>query len=121
LFSEEIDHLLLPDDQVIIYRVMQEVFTNIEKHAHAKNISLNVERQGDLLSFSITDDGEGFDLEQVLSAGHSQRGFGLATMVERARMLGGSLTVWSDQGKGTRVTLSVPVGTVDNQCRRHTA
>jgi signal transduction histidine kinase len=45
LFTEDIDHLLLPGDQVIIYRVIQEAFTNIEKHAHAKNISLSVERQ----------------------------------------------------------------------------
>ena len=61
------------------------------------------------MSFVVEDDGKGFDVNEAVTKEASGRGFGLATMDERARMLGGSLSVWSEQGKGTRITLGISV------------
>lgn len=105
----DVDALVSRNAQVILYRIIQQALTNAEKHAHAKHVSLSVERQGDRLSFVVEDDGEGFEVDEALMRSPGERGLGLATMQERAWMLGGSLSVWSEKGKGTRVTLGVPV------------
>jgi signal transduction histidine kinase len=106
----DLDDLFSRDAQVILYRVVQEAFTNVEKHAaDATSVSLSVERHDDRVCFIVTDDGRGFDVERALTMESSDSGCGLATMDERARMLGGSLAVSSAEGRGTRVTLSVPL------------
>jgi signal transduction histidine kinase len=68
-----------------------------------------VEKHEDRASFLIRDDGKGFDLNQVLRKDLFRKGLGLATMAERARMLGGFLDLRSQEGKGTQVTISVPL------------
>jgi two-component system sensor histidine kinase UhpB len=93
----------------VVYRIVQQALTNAARHSEAPHISLTVKRQGDLLSFVVSDDGHGFDVSDVLLADATRRGLGLATMQERALMVGGSLGVWSEVGKGTRITLGVPV------------
>ena len=105
----DIDHLFSENAQTIIYRVLQEALTNIGRHAHAKNVSVRIKRQGDEASFSIEDDGIGFDAIRAATANSDERGSGLAIMEERAWMLGGSLEIWSEEGKGTRITLRVPL------------
>jgi PAS domain S-box-containing protein len=105
----DIDHRFSRQDQVNIYRIFQEVFTNIGKHSHAKNVTVAVEKHEDRASFLIRDDGKGFDLKQVLRKDLFRKGLGLATMAERARMLGGFLDLRSQEGKGTQVTISVPL------------
>ncbi len=57
----------------------------------------------------VEDNGTGFDLENVVTRDAPDRGLGLAIMGERAQMLGGSITIWSEQGKGTRITIAVPL------------
>ena len=105
----DIDHLFSENAQTIIYRVLQEALTNIGRHAHAKNVSVRIKRQGDEASFSIEDDGIGFDAIRAATANSDERGSGLAIMEERAWMLRGSLEIWSEEGKGTRITLRVPL------------
>lgn len=105
-----VDHLFSSGSQIMIYRVFQEALTNIGKHARAGRVSVRISHDTDSVSFSIEDDGRGFDLESARVKGDPNRGLGLATMEERARMLGGSLEIRSECGKGTRVTLLVPLG-----------
>jgi signal transduction histidine kinase len=101
----DLDALVPAEARVVVYRIVQEALANAEEHADARRISVSVEHDGDRLYISIQDDGKGFAAETTVL----QRGIGLATMQERARILGGTLSVWSEQGKGTRVTLAVPV------------
>ena len=105
----EIDALLPPDVQVVVYRILQQAMTNACQHSGAAHISLDVERRGPSLVFVVDDDGGGFDAAEVVARDTSERGLGLATMKERARMLGGSLSVWTERGRGTRITLEIPV------------
>ena len=118
----DVDPLVSRNAQVVIYRIIQEALTNVRKHAQAKRVSVHVERHGDRLSFVVEDDGRGFDVQEAVMdvqeavmKDASERGFGLAVMQERARMLGGSLSVWSEAGKGSRITLDVPVQNMRSQ------
>ena len=102
-------HLLPHDDQIMIYRIFQEALTNIGKHAQAGNVVVEVNNGQDGISFRVADDGRGFDVESLSAKKASEKGLGLATMKERARMLGGSLHLSSEPGKGTRIVLNVPL------------
>jgi PAS domain S-box-containing protein len=105
----EVDHFFPKEAQIMIYRIFQEALTNIGKHAHARNASVKVEKDEDRISFVIGDDGKGFDVKHAAMKQGSERGLGLATMNERARMLRGSFDLWSEEGKGTRITLNIPI------------
>ncbi len=111
---DEIDPLLSKEDRLHIYRVIQEALANIVKHANATNVRLDVCREDGHVSISVTDDGIGFDGEIGSADGAPgrrrdiARGFGLASMAERARIIGGTLTVSSARHSGTRILLNVP-------------
>jgi len=110
----DIDHLFSQDAQINIYRILQEALTNIGKHGQAKNVSIVIKKHEDGVSFSVEDDGIGFDVEKAAMVNPDERGLGLAIMDERARMLGGSLELWSEEGKGTRVNLHIPLEKGEN-------
>jgi signal transduction histidine kinase len=105
----DVDTLLSRDVHVVVYRIIQQALTNAGKHAHAQHVSLDVKTQGGWLSFVVEDDGKGFDASEVAMRDPCEKGLGLATMQERARMLGGVVGIWSEKGRGTRVTLDIPV------------
>jgi PAS domain S-box-containing protein len=104
----EIDHLFPRDAQMGIYRILQEALTNISKHAQAKNIIVVIEKNEDGILMRVEDDGKGFDPTKALLKEAAERGWGLATMKERARILGGSLDLWSQEGEGTQISLRIP-------------
>ena len=106
---ENVDHLLPRDDQIMLYRTFQEALTNIGKHAQAGNAVVEVRAGEDRISVLVEDDGRGFDAEALSAKTVSEKGLGLATMNERARMLGGGFHLASEHGKGTRITLSIPI------------
>ena len=88
-----------------IYRIIQESLANIIKHASATKVDLVFQRRSPTsFAFSITDNGKGFDLKVA------SEGIGLASMRERAVMIGGRLEIDSALGVGTLVTLEVPIG-----------
>lgn len=92
--------------QDVIYRITQEALSNIAKHAHAKSVTVSVLEGAHQLTVSITDDGVGFDMTQPAN-GH----FGLMSMRERARVVGGQMTIESDTGHGTTIKVILPIGT----------
>jgi len=105
----DIDHHFSQGAQIAIYRVLQEALTNVGKHAQAQNVSLMIKKHDDnRISFLIEDDGKGFDVTKAMTKDHAEKGLGLATMDERVRMLGGSFEIWSQEGKGTRITFTLP-------------
>jgi signal transduction histidine kinase len=103
----DIDHLFSHEPQIRIYRILQEALTNIGKHAQAKKVSVVIKKEGDGISFTLEDDGRGFDVEQVVTGDAAERGLGLASMDERVRMLGGLLDLRSQEGKGTRISFNI--------------
>lgn len=105
----DIDHLFSQNAQTMIYRILQETLTNIGKHAGAKNVSIAIWNHNGRVSFFVEDDGKGFNVTEAMMRHATERGLGLATMDERARILGGSLDLWSQEGKGTRISFSVPL------------
>lgn len=104
----EIDTLLAHEKQVIIYRIFQEAFHNIRKHAGATRVDVAIRRSGASVVFEIRDDGRGFDSRENARRHVTERGLGLAAMDERARMLGGHLDIRTRRDAGTHIILAIP-------------
>jgi signal transduction histidine kinase len=85
--------------------IVREAVANVLKHAHANSLDVSLRCQTSALDITITDDGTGFALTAPEADGHD----GLANMQMRADELGGSLTIDSAPGKGTRVAMHVPL------------
>lgn len=109
LDMEDIDHLFSREIQVNIYRVFQESFTNISKHADAKEVFIEVKKEGDSISFVVKDDGKGFELNKIINRKFNEKGVGLMAMKERMHMMGGTFEVNSLPGKGTTIKFVVPI------------
>jgi signal transduction histidine kinase len=88
------------------YRIAQEALHNALRHAHAMRVVVRLSRDGGSVALSVSDDGAGFDASAPEGTG---RRLGLASMRERARVVGARLEVSSLPGSGTTVTLTVPV------------
>jgi two-component system sensor histidine kinase DegS len=93
-------------EELAIYRVMQEALQNVHKHAHASAVGMAWSRANDTWVLHVTDDGMGFDL---VKAARHKKSVGLLSMRERAELIGGSLQIQSTPGKGTAVTLQLPI------------
>ncbi len=104
----EVDHLLGKDAQIVVYRILQEALNNIRKHAQATRVSACMKRDHGHVCFVVEDDGKGFDAAKMLND-NGGGGLGLAIMRERVSMLGGALDLRSEEGKGTRISFTVPV------------
>ncbi len=106
---DDVRDLLSPQAQIIIYRVLQESLTNIAKYAQATRVTATIKREDSAVSFSVEDNGGGFNLEEIRVREAGKRGLGLAAMEERLRMLRGTLEIQSRVGSGTRISFRVPV------------
>jgi two-component system sensor histidine kinase DegS len=99
---------LSKDEELQVFRIVQEALQNIQKHARASNVIVRLEANDELIEATIKDDGRGFFPQQVESTTLS--GAGLRGMGERAAAVGGELTVESEPGVGTTVRFSLPRG-----------
>jgi signal transduction histidine kinase/CheY-like chemotaxis protein len=101
---------LSPKLETALFRLTQEALNNIRKHAQAKHIWVNLslaERR--TAALSIRDDGRGFDLESALRAARARGSVGLIQMRERAERAGGTFSLQSAPGKGTRIEVKLPI------------
>jgi len=89
--------------ETIIYRIAQQAIANIERHAHASTVSLELSTKDDGTVLTITDDGVGFDRSCV-----TDDRFGLVSMRERAEHAGGYCSVEGVEGVGTTVNAWIP-------------
>jgi signal transduction histidine kinase len=105
---DEIDHVFTPEIQINIYRIFQESLTNVVKHARASLVSVNVAREDGKVSFTIRDNGRGFNLKQAMSGKVAKKSLGLTAMHERALMARGSLQISSRKGRGTTIAFFIP-------------
>ena len=100
--------LLLPaDEQIILFRIIQEALQNAIKHSEAKNISIAITTKEDHITVTIADDGKGF--ETTMS-----KGLGIRNMTHRVRLLHGTIT-WSNLQPGSLITIELPVKESSNE------
>ncbi len=85
------------------YRITQEALNNATRHATAKKIRVEVERNDRLLMLKIRDDGKGFDMDIARMKAIKTGSLGLISMEERAQLAGGRLQIRSSPGAGTKV------------------
>jgi signal transduction histidine kinase len=93
-----------------VYRIAGEALRNAFRHAQAKQIEVELRYDEWQFSLRVRDDGKGIDPEILTAEGRQGREghFGLPGMSERAKLVGGKLTVWSAPDSGTEIELSVP-------------
>lgn len=93
----------------MLFRIAQEATANIRRHAQASIAELIIEFRDSKVMLSVKDNGNGFDVPQNAGDLASSGKLGLAGMHERTKLLGGSFTLGSRPGKGTILTVEVPV------------
>lgn len=92
--------------KIMMYRLVQECFTNAVKHSCADNLCLEVSRNNGSVYMRLEDDGVGFDVEE---AARKRESFGLSGMRERVALLGGEIDIHTAPGEGTKVSIAIPV------------
>jgi signal transduction histidine kinase len=100
----------IPDPlKVILYRVLQEAMNNIAKHSKANLVSVYLHKRDGDMEMTIEDNGIGFDPQPAPMENPSSKGIGLGSMRERAELSGGTFSLESRQGSGTRIRVSWPL------------
>jgi PAS domain S-box-containing protein len=103
---DDLDGLFALSTQTAIYRIVQEALTNIGKHAKPKNVLLGIKREEQAVSFTIKDDGIGFERHKVVT---EKKTLGLLAMEERVKILGGAFELWSQEDRGTKISFTIPI------------
>jgi PAS domain S-box-containing protein len=103
-FPERID----PEGGTAAYRITQQALANVARHSEATSVTLNLDIRGGALSLTIADNGRGFTIAGP-DAVASRKGFGLVSMRERAELLGGHLQIDSTPGRGTAISVTIPM------------
>ena len=98
--------LLADDVRLVLFKAARELLINVVKHAKARKVRVESRRDGDRIYVTVEDNGMGFDPPVP---GGKLRGFGLFSIRERLRPLGGEMHVDSEPGRGTQVTLTAPL------------
>jgi len=105
----DLDGLFAGGEQINVFRIVQEALNNVLKHSGATEASVGAHREGAYLRLTISDNGRGFDLDSLRDEGPHRLGFGLQSMGERARLLGGTIKIRSNPGAGTEIEVRLPV------------
>lgn len=95
--------------ETAVFRAVQEALVNVARHAQAQTVLIQIAVEGHALAIEIEDDGIGFVMEPAQADPESLRGIGLLGMRERIELVGGTVRVESEPGRGTRVVMSVPI------------
>ena len=97
------------DIEIALYRIAQEALSNTARHSHAGNATVHLERRDTSIQLTVSDDGAGFDETDAARARGEGHGIGLMSMRERSELLGGTFRIESVSGKGTTVTVTLPL------------
>lgn len=110
---ENVDKLFNSEEELSLYRIVQECLNNIIKHSEAKNATVKVAKiygkieftnSQDIVLIQISDDGKGFNYQAK-----RQSGFGLENIEQRVQLLGGKYSIKSDSGKGTQINITLTI------------
>jgi signal transduction histidine kinase len=97
--------------EVAIFSIVQEAISNAKKHAQASRIDIEVTPSDDNLTVVVRDDGVGFDVKAVTGRYEERGSLGMLNMQERAELVDGELSLSSQPGKGTSISLQLPLST----------
>ncbi|HEY8177324.1 MAG TPA: sensor histidine kinase, partial [Candidatus Limnocylindria bacterium] len=103
---------LTPEQAAQLHQIVHEAFSNVLRHAKARRVEVRLASSKRGLQLEIRDDGAGFDPEAVADRGRDGSAHGLPNMRRRAELLDATLTVQSAPGRGTELSLTMPVATV---------
>ena len=99
----------VPDNlKIIIYRILQEAFNNAAKHSRASRVLVRLGKEGKSIGLKISDNGTGFDMEEVRLKEGMSKGLGLASMRERVELSGGHFNIETGAGRGTAILACWP-------------
>jgi len=107
--NEDVVEGLSLKKQGLIFSIIEEAVNNARKHAQSEQIQVKMQRQEEILTVVIEDNGIGFDLEKVVSQYEQGESLGLINLQERAELVNGLLHIDTAPGKGTKITLNVPL------------
>ncbi|MFC1951711.1 GAF domain-containing protein [Chloroflexota bacterium] len=93
--------------ETMLFRIIQEALTNVVKHAEASKVRVQLQLSDSVAIVQVEDNGKGFDVEAALSKEGVRQNLGLHGMAERATLLGGTFTIKSQPGQGTRLRVEV--------------
>lgn len=100
-----LDERLDPSMEITIFRIIQELVTNIIKHSEASEASISITQHKEMLSIIVEDNGKGFDPREI----HSKEGLGLSNIEKRIEHFEGTLEVDSTINKGTSILIEIPI------------
>lgn len=95
--------------ETLVFRVVQEALNNVVKHAQGAPVTVQLEARSEKLSIRVSDQGPGFDVENVLGGDTPENSAGLRGIQERVRLFGGAFKIRSAPGQGTRLEILLPV------------
>jgi signal transduction histidine kinase len=95
--------------ETTLFRVIQEVVSNIARHAHARNTMITLHFKKGIIGVSIKDDGRGFNVEEAITSKERPRGLGLLGMKERVEIFNGTLNIRTRPGSGTEIDIKIPL------------
>ena len=101
---DEIDSVFSEDDEITVYRIVQELMNNAVKHSKASDVIVKIKRSAESVRITVEDNGSGFDPDSV-----SSDSFGLIGLKERTNLIGGDLTISSQLGEGTKVKIIINI------------
>ena len=108
-FEKKINEITLsPKTSIALFRIYQELLTNVARHANATEVRSSVYMNNEHLCLSVADNGVGFDVENI----SSKKTLGLLGMRERTLLLQGTYDIQSTPGKGTTIVIAVPFESV---------
>ncbi len=94
--------------EITLFRILQEALTNVTKHAEATKVKVDLSIQEEEVALTVEDNGTGLD-RNTLSPPTPQNHLGLASIQERALLLGGTCSIDSSKGEGTRILVKIPI------------
>jgi signal transduction histidine kinase len=102
------EYRLKPEEEIILFRLCQEVLNNILKYSKAVSVKASLNYSPNLFTLEIYDDGIGFDPDEAIAQSAEKDSTGLFNIRKRARLIGGDARISSRPGEGTLVAISIP-------------
>ena len=94
--------------EVTVFRVLQGLLSNVQRHAHATRVDVVLNLDLQALALTVEDDGGGFDLDEVMARARLRKTMGIIAMIEQVERLGGEITFDSAPGRGARAHVRLP-------------
>ena len=114
-YEHNLENIKLRNEQeVILFRSVDEILKNVTKHAAATKVSISTQATRYSFSVEVEDNGKGFDTSILAPGQRRKDSFGLFSIKERIEYLGGVLDIQSERGNGTKIILNVPVSLEGN-------